>query len=320
MKIGLRTVKTALGAVIAMVLAYELRLDYWSTAGIITILSVQNTTRYSFNVAGLRIGATILAFMLAIFSFWLLGFNPWAFGLFLLLFIPLAMQLRLQEGIVVSAVLVSHFLIEKSYSWYWLGNEFALMLIGVGVALLFNLFMPSLMAQIKGFQQEVEDQLRQILLQMAQQLSGTEKVPTWQHLGALLTVIRKGREWASRQQDNQLLVENDFYRSYFEMRRNQYEMLRQMQANLDQITLSLKESTAIRELLAETAASLAQPQKVQHLQRRVARLQDKFDQAPLPTNRAEFESRAHLYLFLLDFETLFTLAGDFYDKVILNEK
>ncbi|MFD1318747.1 aromatic acid exporter family protein [Loigolactobacillus zhaoyuanensis] len=320
MKIGLRTIKTALGAVIAMVLAYELRLDYWATAGIITILSVQNTTRYSFSVAGLRIGATILSFALAIFSFWLLGFNPWAFGLFLLLFIPLAMQLHLQEGIVVSAVLVTHFLLQKSYSWHWLSNEFTLMLIGVGVALIFNLFMPSLMAQIKGFQQAVEDELRQILLQMAQQLAETPKVETWQHLGTLLTTIRKGREWASRQQDNQLLVENDFYRSYFEMRRNQYEMLRQMQANLDQITLSLKESTAIRELLAETAAHIAQPQKIKHLQKSVAKLQNTFDQAPLPTNRAEFESRAHLYLFLLDFETLLTLAGDFYEKVVLTEK
>ncbi|MFC6170133.1 aromatic acid exporter family protein [Loigolactobacillus jiayinensis] len=320
MKIGLRTIKTALGAVIAMVLAYELKLDYWSTAGIITILSVQNTTRYSFSVAGLRIGATILAFGLAILSFWLLGFNPWAFGLFLLLFIPLAMQLRLQEGIVVSAVLVSHFLLQKSYSWYWLSNEFELMLIGVGVALLFNLFMPSLMAQIKGFQNTAEDELRQILLQMAEQLTGTTDVPTWQHLGALLTVIRKGRNWASRQQDNQLLVENDFYRSYFEMRRNQYEMLRQMQANLDQITLSLKESAPIRELLTETATTLAEPTKVPHLQKSVTKLQKKFDAAPLPTNRAEFESRAHLYLFLLDFETLLTLAGDFYEKVVLTEK
>lgn len=320
MKIGWRTIKTALGAVIAMVLAYELHLSYWATAGIITILSVQNTTRYSFTVAGLRILATVLAFAIAILSFWLLGFNPWAFGLFLLLFIPVAMQLRLQEGIVVSSVLVTHFLLQKSYNWHWLINEFNLMLIGVGVALIFNLFMPSLLAQIKGFQQETEAQLRQILLQMAQQLAGTPDVPTWQHLGALLTVIRKGNEWANRQRDNQLLIENDFYHSYFEMRRNQYEMLRQMQANLDQITLSLKESAAIHELLTQAAANSANPQKVKHLQKSVAKLQTKFDQGSLPTNRAEFESRAHLYLFLLDFETVLTLADDFYAKVILMEK
>ena len=42
MHIGMRTVKTAVGTAAAMLIAYELHLEYWTAAGIITILSVQN--------------------------------------------------------------------------------------------------------------------------------------------------------------------------------------------------------------------------------------------------------------------------------------
>lgn len=41
--IGVRTWKTGIGAVIAMIIAKELGLSYWVSAGIITILSIQST-------------------------------------------------------------------------------------------------------------------------------------------------------------------------------------------------------------------------------------------------------------------------------------
>ncbi|ANK60125.1 aromatic acid exporter family protein [Loigolactobacillus backii] len=316
MQIGLRTIKTALGAVIAMVIAYEFHLSYWATAGIVTILSVQNTTKYSFRLAGSRIVSAALAFLIATLSFRFLGFNPWAYGIFLLIFIPLAMRLQLQEGIVVSAVLVTHFLLQRSYSWHWISNELALLLIGVGVALVFNLFMPSLQSQIKGFQRLTEDDLTNILKNMQAQFTGEEtSADSWTRLGHLLNTIRTGREWSNRQQDNQLFIENDFYRSYFEMRRNQYEMLRQMQTNLDLINLPLAQSEHVEVLLEKAAATVAKPNAAKHLVKTVVKIQSDFDGQPLPTTREEFENRAHLYLFLLDFETLLTLKADFYEKV-----
>ncbi len=43
--IGVRTWKTGIGAVIAMIIAKELGLSYWVSAGIITILSIQSTKK-----------------------------------------------------------------------------------------------------------------------------------------------------------------------------------------------------------------------------------------------------------------------------------
>ena len=49
--IGVRTWKTGIGAVIAMIIAKELGLSYWVSAGIITILSIQSTKRESLKIA-----------------------------------------------------------------------------------------------------------------------------------------------------------------------------------------------------------------------------------------------------------------------------
>ncbi|MBC7032612.1 aromatic acid exporter family protein, partial [Salmonella enterica subsp. enterica serovar Enteritidis] len=57
----------------------------------------------------------------------------------------------------------------------------------------------------------------------------------WANLSDLKMTLDAAVAWANRHSDNQLLSENDYYQAYFEMRANQYELLRQMQDSLDRI-------------------------------------------------------------------------------------
>ncbi|MTL49237.1 aromatic acid exporter family protein, partial [Turicibacter sanguinis] len=109
-KIGMRTIKTAVGATIAIILANFFGLKYALSAGVITILSVQNTKRKSVEIAWSRFNSTCLALMISGILFSLIGFNAFAFGLYLLIFIPLAVSYKLSDGIVMSSVLVTHLL------------------------------------------------------------------------------------------------------------------------------------------------------------------------------------------------------------------
>ena len=111
--IGVRTWKTGIGAVIAMIIAKELGLSYWVSAGIITILSIQSTKRESLKIALKRIESVIIALIVSSILFLVLGFNSVIFGLYLLVFIPLTVKLKVTDGIVVSSVLVTHLLVEK---------------------------------------------------------------------------------------------------------------------------------------------------------------------------------------------------------------
>src|SRR5690625_7510835 len=87
-KIGYRTIKTAIGAPIAISIAQLLGLTNFVSAGILTILCIQPSRTKSVLSAWHRFAACILA---SIFSFVFLeaiGYNPLVVGLMLALFIP----------------------------------------------------------------------------------------------------------------------------------------------------------------------------------------------------------------------------------------
>ena len=63
--IGMRTLKTALGAALAIFVAQLLGLDYGVNTAIVVILSLQNTKRKSLNLAGVRIASSVIALAIA---------------------------------------------------------------------------------------------------------------------------------------------------------------------------------------------------------------------------------------------------------------
>lgn len=150
-----------------MSIAGALGLKYSVSAGIITILSIQNTKRKSLSVAIQRMIACLLALTISSVLFTMLGHNAIIFGLFLLVFIPLAVKFNLQEGIVVNSVLATHILAEKYISINLFINEILLMFIGAGIALLLNLYMPSIEKEIWEDQFYIEEKMKEILIQMS---------------------------------------------------------------------------------------------------------------------------------------------------------
>ena len=165
--IGVRTWKTGIGAVIAMIIAKELGLSYWVSAGIITILSIQSTKRESLKIA---IESVIIALIVSSVLFLALGFNSVVFGLYILVFIPLTVKLKVTDGIVVSSVLVTHLLVEKQVNSYWIINELGLMLVGVLVALILNSYMPKYEEKVKEDIDYISEKIKEIFMDMAYSL------------------------------------------------------------------------------------------------------------------------------------------------------
>ena len=92
--IGFRTLKTGIGATVAMLIAQKLNLSFSASAGIITILSIQNTKRASCEIAIRRMIATVIALAIGGILFELLGFNALVFGIYIIIFIPVTVRLR----------------------------------------------------------------------------------------------------------------------------------------------------------------------------------------------------------------------------------
>lgn len=314
--IGLRTLKTAVAAGIAIFIATLIGLSYAANAGIIVILSVQNTKRRSSELARQRLVATLIALFLSSVVYRLIGFNPLAFAVYLLLFIPIAVRLKFHDAIVPCSVLVSHLLAVESVAPQWLLNEFLQMVIGAGMALLVNLHIPSHAVRIREDLDRVEDKQREFLRYLAHRLrqaAGSVGSAADHGLDGtkLLTELDQLWHQASHrvQQEAQNYPGEDCDRNlrYLEMRKGQYEVLRHLDKYVGRVRaqgLSVIKAAELTDRVADEVARIeGEPESAGLLWA----YQEKFEAMDLPRTREEFVSQAALYDYISDLELLIEL-------------
>ena len=111
-----------------------------------------------------RFLACVLSMVFAFCIFETIGYTPLAISILLLTFIPTAVMLKIQEGIVTSSVIVMHLYSLKQITWLIVGNEIAILTIGISVALLVNMYMPSSENKLKEYQDKIETILKRFCL------------------------------------------------------------------------------------------------------------------------------------------------------------
>ncbi|HFI0237259.1 TPA: aromatic acid exporter family protein [Streptococcus suis] len=313
MSLSLRTIKLIFATVLAIYLATALGLSYATAAGIIAILSVLDTRKSSFKMARNRLFSTLLALTIAVLTFALFGFGIWTLGIYLALYIPLAYRFYWEAGIAPSTVLVTHLLLEQDISLIFLGNELALFLIGAGLALLFNLYMPSQEKKIEAYHDQVEDLLKQILLRFeAFLLNGDGR-----NEAELITQLDKTLDEALKvvylDRHNQLFQQTNYQVHYFEMRAAQNKILRTMAGNINKCLLEGRENVILSSLFERAAQQLSRENSAKELLLDIELFHATFRERPLPQTREEFETRATLFQLLHDMEAFIRLKVDFYE-------
>ncbi|HEL9637664.1 TPA: aromatic acid exporter family protein [Streptococcus suis] len=313
MSLSLRTIKLIFATVLAIYLATALGLSYATAAGIIAILSVLDTRKSSFKMARNRLFSTLLALTIAVLTFALFGFGIWTLGIYLALYVPLAYRFNWEAGIAPSTVLVTHLLLEQDISLIFLGNELTLFLIGAGLALLFNLYMPSQEKKIQAYHDQVEDLLKQILLRFeAFLLNGDGR-----NEAELITQLDKTLDEALKvvylDRHNQLFQQTNYQVHYFEMRAAQNKILRTMAGNINKCLLEGRENVILSSLFERAAQQLSRENSAKELLLDIELFHATFRERPLPQTREEFETRATLFQLLHDMEAFIRLKVDFYE-------
>ena len=148
MKINiLLLIKMTLGFIIGFLIAEAFSLNYVYTAGVIAVLSLEPTRKRSIEIGFIRIIDSLIALGLAFLVFYFMGFNIGSLFVFILIFVPISYFTYVDRGIVVSLVLVSQIFLEQDVSFGL--NAFYILIIGIGVAFILNLYMPNLSKKIK---------------------------------------------------------------------------------------------------------------------------------------------------------------------------
>lgn len=307
-----RTIKLALATCLATALAFYLGLSSALSAGIIAILSISDTRRSTLKLAYNRLMSTLLALTVGSLSFILLGYNLWALGLYIMIYVPLSYLWGWEIGITPSSVLVTHLLIEKTTSFVILGNELAIFLIGTSFALLANLYMPSRQGKINHYHQLVEEQLKKILYRFEHFLGKGDGRNDAVLITELDHILKEALELVYLDHADHLFHQTNYHIHYFEMRRRQNQILRDMAQNVNHCQLAASESLILAQLFSKTAQQLSQENPAHDLLDEIEATLLILRKRPLPQTREEFETRAALLQLLKDLETFIQVKVDFY--------
>ena len=312
-----KTVKVALSATIAIFISNYIGLEFSVTAGIIAILSIQDTKKEALLVSGRRIIAATVAVILSFVLYILLGNNPIIFGVFLLIFIPITMFFKIEEGLVVGSVLSTHLLTSTNINIYWIMNELALIAIGIGVAMIFNLYTISLDEELEKNKEKIEEIYRLILSDMSVSLV-TQAVPIYDRQVLLNAeeLIKSSKIIAQKISNNYIFKNDNYYASYIDMRMVQLDTIKRMKKHFSRFYMKYEQTILLSEFTNNVAINIHEDNDCIELINKLALLRREYEMMELPKNRDEFENRALLFQFLNDLEDFLIIKKEFKESFL----
>ena len=298
-----QALKMVIGALIATLLSDWLTLEYSVTAGIIVILSIQPTKQQSIRVGVKRIIASVIGLMITVGLMLILGYTLPVFILSLLLFIPLAFIFKIEEGIVVSSVLMSHILAQGD--WKYGINALAILLIGVVIAVILNLFMPNKSKAIEKEIVLIDEALRELVKSVAECECA--------NYGPIMGMIENAIHTIRVESLNRLMPKRDLNISYVTMRKEQVSYIQKIEMDLKRVVVTEYKQDIVK-FLQDIVPRIGKANMASLLLVQLDQMRASYKEKPLPKNRQEFEERAILFNILFDLEA-FLMAKVRYHEI-----
>ncbi|WP_070121623.1 aromatic acid exporter family protein [Bacillus marinisedimentorum] len=310
-KIGYRTMKTAVGTALSIWIAQLLQFENYASAGILTILCIQVTKKRSLISSWVRFAACILAMAFAFIFFEIGVYSPVSIGLMLLFFIPATVTLKIQEGVVTSSVILLHIYMNGDMNLPFILNELGIIVVGIGIALIMNLYMPSMEGELRKYQEEIEDNFKQIFQEISHYMRTGDSTWTGKEITRTAELIDRAKALALRDVENRVLREgSEFYR-YFEMRQKQFEIIERILPILTSVRDEVEQGLMIGDFIEEISYSIHPGNTAIYFLKRLKVMRETFREMPLPKTREEFEIRAALFTFINEMEEYLTIKRHF---------
>lgn len=312
----LKLLKIAVGSTLSILIADALGLSYSTSAGIITLLTIHNTSKETLIITIKRIAAFLMATVFSYAVFHSLGYNAVAYGIFLFIFVAVCQFLNLKDAISTNAVLITHYLLEGNMEIPLLLNETLLLFIGAGIGTLLNLYIPGKVKEIRITQHTLEEDLRMVLLRMSEYITRENKSGyDGRCLDKLLADISEGEKQAFAYMNNTFFQESKYFIEYMKMRRQQCFVLKDIYKKIVSMNAVPPQTEPIASFIRHISISFGESNNARDLLKELHALLEEMKNSSLPVTREEFENRAVLYLILMDLDYFLQLKKDFSDSL-----
>lgn len=314
---GSRTLKTAIGASLAIWLARLLQLEFYVFAAIIVIMCIERTKKQTVETILDKFFACLLSLFLSGIAFEIFGYSPLVFGVFILLFVPILVKLKIQGGFVTSMVVVTHLYTLQAFNRSIIWNELLIIIIGTGIAFLINSIMPSFKKEIETFKDEIEEKFRTILYEFAAYLRNPERTWDGREFLEVGAVIKKAKETAIKDIENHLIKNQKRDYFYLEMRENQFTILRRMLPVVSSLGEHLQQQEYVADLLEFLSERVSEQDTTHETSEKLEECWQFIRKTDLPKTRKEFETRANLFYLMHEIENYLHVKRKYYSE--LNE-
>lgn len=304
-QIFVQAAKIAIGSSLAIVIAMGMELEFATSAGIITLLTLLTTKIETLRLSLYRMISLVISILISylfiqhIFSEWI------AFGIYIFLIVFFSNWNGWGPTISVNAVIGTHFLTMQDYSIDFILNEAGLVIIGVGIAILFNVFTPNnhLEKRILHNVEFTEKRIQDILEDITKFLMNEEvEYNIWDRVIELEEYIEHFIEQSYEFQNNSFKEYKAYYVHYFEMRSSQCKVLHNLHYDIKAIKEMHREAYVVAgyiKYINQFIFEMVDPdEQIEILETLFVELRKE----KLPENQLELEGRVKLFHILFDIE------------------
>lgn len=315
-------VKIAIGSTAACFLADLLKFDYATSAGIITLLSIQDTRKATFRLAIERMLSFILTMIVAFSVSELLGIRPLSFGVFILIMVLSCYLLGWGNTVSANAVFGTHvFMFEKMVTMDFIYNEVGILMIGVVIAVVLNMHMKNKEEEILEYMENVENAISSIISEMADELGVKSELSAVKpRIIRLMNDLDDYTQCAIDNKDITLKAHSEFYINYFVLRKNQCISLIHIYRSIMSIEDEVYKDENVYNFINEMSETLHIHNDDEKKKERLNEILEEFHSQPLPVGREDFEARASLFHILKEFEEFIRLKKEFLESLTAEQK
>lgn len=314
----LLALKVGIGASAAYFIAEFFKLEFASSAGIIALLTLQTTKWDTIRLSFRRLISFFMTFGLCIALFYIVKTSWLDYGLYLIIFSLVCDILGWRSVVSVNAVIGAHLLSTKNFSFDFMLNELYLVLIGITIAIVLNLFHinSAYESDIIKNMRHVEHEMKKILTELADYLRHQEMGEhVWDDTVKLEGELSNYLEIAHEYHGNTFGSHPEYYVNYFRMREQQCGALLNLHKEMQKISNLPQQAKIVSAYIldmCEHVTEMNNPQtQIEQLEAVVADMKNH----ELPKTRDEFESRALLYHVLAELEDFLLYKKRFVESI-----
>lgn len=317
-KIALLALKIGVGGSLAYYIAELLNLEFASSAGIIALLTLQTTKWETFRLSLRRLVTYFFTFGLCMILCHIVRTSWVDYGIYLFCIVFYCEVMGWRTAISVNAVTAAHFLSTQDFSYEFMVNELLLVVIGISVAIILNLYHINDAHEngiIKAMRQ-TEEQMKKILKELSGYLRHQSMGDhVWEDLVKLEGKLHNYIKLAHEYQDNTFVSHPEYYVNYFEMRMQQCGILHNLHAEMRRIRDLPKQAKVVSDYIMGLCEYVTETNYPQKQITELEEILNEMKNEPLPQTRTEFENRALLYHVMMDLEEFLVFKKRFVESI-----